>query len=364
MNFLNFSSIVSFFVISTINGYIFPCYYYYDPYMTPESIPVDVCTHIIILGCITEQNLVAEPVYEKYNCSSALEKLANLRKLNPKLKVIMSMGSNNDQMSMIVQCSFLMKQYVDSVAEVVSQFNFDGVDFDWEFPCDNDDRFKFTQLLSLLREKLGTRYTISAAIGAGVYLLENCYDIKGLVDNLDYINVMCYNFNTIYNNYTAYSSPLFARPEEKGDDATLNTNYSINYLIENHGVPREKIVLGLSTDGHTYQLVDPKKNGFHAEVTGIGFGAGWTSYPQLCALVNGGATAVYDEIAQVLYAYYDDQWFNAGGVRSGVAKAKWAKQMKLAGIFTWCLNQDDIFNICGHNVTFPVHRAISNELFY
>ena len=68
-------------------------------------------------------------------------------------------------------------------------------------------------------------------------------------------------------------------------------------------------------------------------------------------------------MAQVLYGYYDDQWANTGDVRSATAKAIWVKEMNLAGVFTWDLNSDDIFNVCGHGVTFPIHRAIRKQLF-
>ena len=202
---------------------------------------------------------------------------------------------------------------------------------------------------------------LTAAIGAGLKTINECFDLNGLTANLDYINVMCYDYNTIFNTYTAYSSPLFARPEEIGYDATLNSNFTINYLIDNK-VPRSKIVLGLNAGGHTFQLKNPAKNGFHADVLGVGYSQGWSLYPQLCQLAEQG-TAVYDEVAQVLYAYYDDQWTNTGDIQSAQAKSKWAKQMKLAGVFTWCLNWDDLFNLCKHNVTFPIHRAIRKELF-
>jgi len=346
------------------NCYIFPCYYYYDPaVLKPESIPLDICTHIIFLGCVTEENLTAEYIKTPYNCSHILERVSNLKKRNNKITLILSMGTMGDAMHKIVaQNDSQIEKYVDSVVEITKKYGYQGVDFDWEFPCDGNDRFQLTKLFRMLRKRVGSSMTISAAIGAGVNILRDCYDINGLVETLDYINVMCYNYNTIYNTYTAYTSPLFARPEEKGYDATLNTNFTINYLLERN-VPREKIVLGLSTDGHSFQLADLNDNRFHAKVKGIGVGSGWTIYPQLCELVRNGGKLVYDEVAEALYAYYDDQWLNAGGVRSAVAKAKYVKEYKLAGMFTWCINEDDLYNVCGHDVKFPVHRAIADELF-
>ncbi len=142
-------------------------------------------------------------------------------------------------------------------------YNLDGVDFDWEYPC-NGDAFKFTKLLQAVRHRINTTESnesllVSAAIGAGINTLKECFDLEGLSENLDFINVMCYDYNTIYNTKTAYGSPLYGRPEETGYDATLNSNYTINYLIDNK-VPRNKIVLGLNAGGHTFQLVDISKS--------------------------------------------------------------------------------------------------------
>ena len=352
------------------SSYIFPCYYVYEPHvLKPESIPAfNLCTHIIILGCIVEQEneTLARYLTKPYDCSMVLKKLSSLKQINPELKVIMSMGTNVKAMQFIVQNSASIDSYTTSAINLAIEFNFDGIDIDWEYPC-GDDRFRFTSLLKSLRAKVnkfGLNLLLSSAIGAGFNTIKECYDLDGLVKYLDYINVMCYDYNTIYNTYTAYASPLFARPDEEGYDATLNSNFTISYLLEQN-VPKEKIVLGLNAGGHTFQLADASNyHDFHAPVLGVGFGSGWALYPQLCRLIKtNNGVRVYDEIAEVLYGYYDDQWANTGDVRSAIAKAKWAKKMGLAGVFTWCLNWDDLFDLCEHGETFPIHRAIQRELF-
>ncbi len=354
--------IISLNLQSLIYGYVFPCYYYYEPNgLTPELIPTDLCTHIILLGCIDETNLITEPLKKPFNCSNALEKFSNLREKNSKLILIISIGTNQDVMNKIVSNHTVMDQYLDSAVQLARKYNLQGIDFDWEFPC-GKNKVLFSKMLQILRNKVGNKVILTAAIGAPLDLIQNCYELDALSKYLDLIHVMCYNYNTIFNNYTAYSSPLFARPEEIGFDATLNTNFTINYLIEN-GVPKEKIVVGLSADGHSFQLKNKDDNGFHADVTGVGFGAGWVVLSQICKTIKGGGVYNYDEIAQVLYVNYDDQWVNCGDVRSAIAKSKWVKANGLAGVFTWALNIDDLDNVCGYNTDFPLHSAIKKVLF-
>jgi chitinase len=353
-------------------SYIFPCYYVYEPHvLKPESIPAtDLCTHIIILGCVTEQldeTLVAH-VTRPHDCSVVLDKLAALKTRNPSLKLVMSMATNGDVMHSISKDPSLVEKFAQQAIRLAVEHHFDGLDLDWEYPCLGDDRHKFTYLLQRLRfynDQYAAGLTLSAAIGAVKDTIDKCYDVAGLVNYLDYINVMCYDYNTIYNTYTAYSSPLFARPEETGTDLYLNSNFTINYLIDEYQVPRNKIVLGLNAGGHTFQLKSPgESNGFHASVWGVGYGSGWSRYSDLCKLMRTeGGVGVYDGIAQVLYAHYADQWANTGDVRGARVKSRWAKRMGLAGVFTWCLNWDDLDNDCGHNVRFPIHRSIHDELF-
>lgn len=66
-------------------NYVFPCYYVYEPQvLKPESIPAfNLCTHIIILGCITEN---FNPTYvsysvKPYDCSIVFSRLTALKKL-------------------------------------------------------------------------------------------------------------------------------------------------------------------------------------------------------------------------------------------------------------------------------------------
>lgn len=357
---------ISYTLINGQKDYIFPCYYVYEPQnLKPESIPADLCTHIILIGCVHENSEESSPaiLQKPYNCSNVFKKINNLKILNPSLKTIISLATNATGMHQIVKNESKIDSFVINSLNIVKNYGFDGIDFDWEYPC-NEDKFKFTLLLKKFRfqlEKSASNLQLSAAIGAGISVIKDCFDLDGLSKYLDFINVMCYDYNTIYNTYTAYASPLYARPEEKGYDALLNSNSTIFYLIEQN-VPREKIVMGLNAGGHTFQLKDSKKNGFHAPVSGVGYSGGWSLYPQLCKLIRNGGTGVYDQVAEVLYAFYDDQWANTGDVRSAKVKVEYAKKMGLAGIFTWCLNWDDLDNSCGHNIKFPIHRTIKDNL--
>jgi GH18 family chitinase len=152
LQFLNINNVASL----PSDNYIFPCYYVYEPAtLKPESIPTDLCTHVIILGCVTQNSNDSLAKYAKkpYDCSIVLKKMASLKQINPNLKLIMSMATDIDVMHSIVKKNETIDAYTSSAIKLAIDFNFDGIDLDWEYPC-GIDRFKFTHLLQSFREKI------------------------------------------------------------------------------------------------------------------------------------------------------------------------------------------------------------------
>lgn len=63
---------------------------------------------------------------------------------------------------------------------------------------------------------------LTAAVSAGSVTVKSAYDVKDLSDNVDYINLMSYDFHGSWESNTGHNSPLFARSEEEKNDARLN----------------------------------------------------------------------------------------------------------------------------------------------
>ncbi len=51
------------------------------------------------------------------------------------------------------------------------------------------------------------------------------------------------------------NAPLYARESESGNASYLNIDWAVNYWLDK-GLPREKLVLGLSTYGRAFTLAD------------------------------------------------------------------------------------------------------------
>ena len=137
----------------------------------------------------------------------------------------------------------------------------------------------------------------------------------------------------IFDKQTGYSSPLYPKAVEQGDARQFNAEWSAQYLVA-QGVPREKILIGLEGLGHTFQLNDSRVHDFAAPVVGVGYGGGWMTFVDFCALVKS-VGSHWDDEAKVNYTYYRDQWTNVGDVRGAEEKALFVTANGYGGAFSF-----------------------------
>ena len=91
-------------------------------------------------------------------------------------------------------------------------------------------------------------------------------NIKSLINfflffrNVDFMNLLSYDYYTSYDPETGHHSPLSAPNGISAfDDAKkLNVEWTVNYYLEK-GAPRNKLVVGIPTYGRSYTLTDKCK---------------------------------------------------------------------------------------------------------
>lgn len=130
--------------------------------------------------------------------------------------------------------------FINSVMNLVRQYDLQGVDMDWEFPSTSDGTdASFTLLMKELSDSchLNAKYYLTAAITAGKYAGSYRDAIRTeLFAYVDWFNVMAYDdFST--------SVPY----KHHSDMALAQT--CLNYWLVTRGMPRAKCVLGLPAYG-------------------------------------------------------------------------------------------------------------------
>ena len=225
-----------------------------------------------------------------------------------------------------------------SLVDIVNDYGFDGVDMDWEYPCDDmagieaspDDKPNFTLLIQLLRDKLGKGKIVSMAAGGTQRCVDNL-EIPKLAELMDFINVMTYDMCPW--DYVSHHTSLHP------SDITKNPNcHTALGLYEAAGVPRNKLVLGAAFYARIYQDVD----GLDAPAAnGPTFFEG-SSYTRILEKVEAEGGGQYDETAEAPYIYNAKKrtFLTFDNPRSLKAKVAYAKSTGLAGIMFWEYNGD------------------------
>lgn len=345
----------------------------------PSQIHPHLCTHInIAFARVVDKQIYLEP--SQYE---ALQEVINLKKVNSQLKVLLSVGGageNNGFSEMVVDHAS-RKVFIKSIKSILRNYTLDGIDLDWEFPAIHlqhnykaaRERQHFSQLLreirmEYIREKRD--YLLTVAIAAPQTIVDVSYDVDQINLYVDFANIMTYDFHyySKFTPFTGLNSPLYARANEELYLATLNINYTVWMYIAK-GLDENKIVVGIPTYGHTFQLVNENNPNVGSPASGFGSvgGLGFVNYPDVCAFLGGmGVSQRWEEAALVPYLYSGREWISFESPRSVAAKADYIKARGLRGAMIYSLNADDYVGSCGargaDDTTFPLAQSVRRVL--
>lgn len=278
-----------------------------------------------------------------------IQKLVSLKKRNPKLKVLLSLGGWGG----CATCSDVFSTeegrtaFANSAKELLAYFKADGIDLDWEYPTiegypghtfKKEDKENFTSLVQQLRNTLHKKAVISFAAGGFDKFLEESIDWKGIMPIIDFVNLMSYDLVSGFSTVTGHHTPLYSTTTQKQSaDNAIRYFQSIN-------VPLQKIIIGAAFYARTWENVNDVNNGLYQP----GNFKHFISYSQFNQRLNRDSGFVYyrDSIAKAPYAYnkrtntfatFDDE-------ESVAAKVNYVKQHQLGGIMFWELSLDKPVN--------------------
>lgn len=304
-----------------------------------DSLPAKKLTHIIFSFChLTGNQLTVDNAQD----SLTIQKLVGLKKQNPKLKVLLSLGGwgGCKSCSDVFSTAAARKEFSRSVLALNRSLNTDGIDLDWEYPTiegypghpyKEEDKANFTELIKELRKTLGKKYELSFAAGGFQKFLDESVDWLAIMKNLDRVNIMSYDLINGYSGSTGHHTALYSNPMQKE-----STHNAVQYLIK-LGVPSNKIVIGAAFYARVWENVPVDNNGLYQSgkfKTSVGF----RKFP----VVLSGMQWYWDETSQAPYGYdATNKWFATfDDKRSLAVKTKYAIDQKLNGIMFWELSHD------------------------
>jgi chitinase len=153
-------------------------------------------------------------------------------------------------------------RYVKAVMAVVDEYDYDGIDLDWEYPDTNIEIVgferlsrRFRKLLDELGEKKGRSMLLTMAAAAHPKTLE-WLSKKFLLETMDWVNIMTYDYVGGWADFAGHHSPLLdsARLPE---DEVLSTELTMKYLLEERGLPANRLALGIPLYGRVFAVGKP-----------------------------------------------------------------------------------------------------------
>jgi chitinase len=307
-----------------------------------DNLPAEKLSHIIFSFChLTGNKLTVDSRRD----STTITKLVNLKKRNPKLKVILSLGgwSGCPSCSDVFSTDAGRKEFAQSVLQLNQHFKSDGIDLDWEYPTIEgfpghkytpEDKPNFTALVRELRKVLGPKYEVSFAAGGFQKFLEESVDWKEVMKEVDRVNLMTYDLVNGYSTVTGHHTALYATPQLRE-----STDNCVQYLLK-IGVPANKLVIGGAFYGRMWEGVASTNNGLYQSGK-FKAGVDFKNFDKQISEQKG-FVKHWDDVAKAPYAYnaaeklfitYDDK-------RSLALKTQYAIDQKLDGIMFWELSLD------------------------
>ncbi|XP_064474386.1 chitotriosidase-1-like isoform X2 [Ornithodoros turicata] len=365
---------------------VFLCYWgSWSHYMTGPGkfsvadIDPTLCTHLIYAFATLQDGEIAP--YDTYLDTSSnsglgmYKKFNQLKKSHPNLRTLIAIGGQNEGSAKYSNMSANAegrKKFVDSVLKFLREYEFDGLDLNWEYPTTRggvpEDRENHARLMSDLRAAFESHgYLLTASVSANAVIIDSAYNVSHLSNYVDYINVMCYDYFGSWNSKTGHNSPLRSREGGSEAEKKLNVEYSIRYWIDK-GAESKKLVVGMPLYGRSFKLTNASDPGFGAPASGPGPKGpvlktpGVAGYNEICkVLQEPGWKIRRDPNVLAPVAVRDTTWIGYDDELSLAAKAKFVNELGLAGAMVWAIEMDDFLGSCGE-LKNPLQTAIKSAL--
>jgi chitinase len=238
------------------------------------------------------------------------------------------------------------QNFASSAVAIVSNYNLDGVDIDWEYPgmigdsnvYRPEDKEHYTVLFKKLREGLDSlsttthmKYYVTTAVGGSQAYIDHT-EMDKVQQYADYINIMSYDYKGGSDAISGHHTNLY---NSSGDQQEHSADRSINAFIA-AGVPPGKIVIGIAFYGKGWQMETTDNKGLFRKTLKPARGGGFT-YLRDSLINKNGFKQYWDSKAKAPYLFNRERkvFITYDNEKSVKQKCKYVKRHDLAGAMFW-----------------------------
>jgi chitinase len=263
------------------------------------------------------------------------------------VKVLLSLGGWgwDSQFASIASKPEATERYMSAVMRTVDEYDYDGVDLDWEYPDTKNEIVgferlarRFRGLLDALGQKNNRPMFLTMAVSSNSGTLK-WLSKEVLMETMNWLNVMTYDFAGPWTPYAGHNSPLFASSQQR-EGSPRSTELSMKYLLEQKGLPANRLAVGIPLYGRGFAVSEPYALTKNAPRRGRVPGG---SYSNIHTLQNEkGWVRRWDDETKNPWLIAPDKSAVIGydDVESVSIKTEWAAKQGFRGIFFWQIGGD------------------------
>ncbi|KAI1452077.1 glycoside hydrolase family 18 protein [Annulohypoxylon moriforme] len=338
--------------------------------LKPADIPVSALDMVnFAFAYIDPRSLDIIPMVDENGSSLSQSEAAKLysevtaaKLRNPKAGVWLAIGGwtfsdNNTEFQpvfgQIASSGTARQEFARNLVNFMSEYGFDGVDIDWEYPGapdrggSDDDIKNFPLLLEAIRKAFNDnrkgKWGISITAPSSYWYLR-WFDLPGLAKHVNFINLMSYDLHGIWDRENEIGNQILAHTNLTEVDQALQ-------LFWRSDISPSLINLGIAFYGRSYTLEDAscskpgckfKDPGAKGKCSNT---AGYLSYREIMDKIKEAgdeANEMWDKEAGVKMVVYDsDNWISYDDSTTFQQKVDFANDRGLAGLMVWAVDQDD-----------------------
>ncbi|KJZ69269.1 hypothetical protein HIM_11343 [Hirsutella minnesotensis 3608] len=249
----------------------------------------------------------------------------------------------------------------DKIARFIIDNDLDGVDFDWEYPAAPDipdippgspeEGLNYLRFLITVRQLLPAEKTVSIAAPASYWYLKG-FPMQEIMKYIDYAVYMTYDLHGQWD----YGNKWATEGCPAGNCIRSHVNMTETMralgMLTKAGVPTNKVVVGVTSYGRSFELTDAGCTGFMCTYTGPQSGAkpgkctgtsGYLSNFEIQDIIKNDPTAKTswdDDSKSNILVYGSTQWVAYMDDDNKKAREEKYKGMNFLGTSDWAIDLD------------------------